>query len=139
MSRSFIKLFMALHTALYRLTGGKFAGQIRGFPILLLTTVGRKSGQARTTPLGFLAYEGAYVIIGSNGGADTDPAWVYNLRSNPRATIQVRDKTLEINAEFAGPDKRGAIWARLIEVAPMYANYEKATDREIPLVILRPV
>jgi deazaflavin-dependent oxidoreductase (nitroreductase family) len=61
------------------------------------------------------------------------------MRSNPRATIQVKDRRFEVEAEIAGPDKRGQLWTRLLEVAPAYANYAKRTSREIPLVILRPV
>lgn len=130
---------MAIAVFFYRLTDGKFGGTVQGLRVLLLTTIGRKSGIKRTTPLGYFDESGGYVIIGSNAGFDTHPAWFLNLKSNPRATIQVKDRQFEVNAEIAGPEKRGRLWARLIELAPSYANYAKRTRREIPLVILRPI
>jgi deazaflavin-dependent oxidoreductase (nitroreductase family) len=139
MVKLFFRVFMGLHVFLYRLTSGKFAGQVQGLRVLLLTTTGRKTGQVRTTPLGHFEQEGGYVIIASNAGFDAHPAWFHNLKSNPQATIQVGDKRLEVSAEIAGPDKRPQLWARLIELAPGYADYAKKTSREIPLVILRPM
>ncbi len=141
MVKSFIRLALAIYVFFYRLTGGKFGARVPGLRVLLLTTTGRKSGKQRTTPLGYFEHDGRYVIIGMgvNAGFDTHPAWFQNLRSNPRATIQVNDKQFEVSAELAGPDKRGQLWARLMEVAPVYADFAKKTSREIPLVTLRPV
>jgi F420H(2)-dependent quinone reductase len=128
-----------IHFFLYRLTSGKFGGAVRGTPILLLTTTGRKTGQKRTLPLGYFEHDGGYVIIGSNRGMDTHPAWFHNLKSNPCAAVQVKDRQFEVRAEVAGPEKRSQLWARLMEVAPSYADYTKTTRREIPLAILRPM
>jgi F420H(2)-dependent quinone reductase len=139
MGKSFFRVVLGIYAFLYRLTGGKFGGKVQGLQVLLLTTTGRKSGKHRTTPLGYFEDDGGYVIIGSNAGYDTHPAWFHNLRSNPRATIQIGDKQFEVNAEIAGSDKRSQLWARLIELAPAYANYAKKTSRQIPLITLRPV
>ncbi len=139
MVKSLFRGFLAIYILLYRLTGGKFGGKVQGLGVLLLTTTGRKTGQPRTTPLGYFEAEGNYVIIASNAGSDRHPAWFHNLRNNPHATIQINDRTFEVSAELAGPDQRGLLWARLVEIAPAYANYAKKTRREIPLITLRPV
>src|SRR5574341_1013026 len=139
MLKSLFRFLMAIAVFLYRLTDGKFGGRVQGLRVLLLTTTGRKTGKKRTTPLGYFEDDGSYVIIGSNAGFETHPAWFLNLKSNPRATIQVKDRQFQVNAEIAGPEKRERLWARLIELAPSYANYAKRTRREIPLVILRPI
>lgn len=140
MAKSFFRSFMALGTYLYRISNGKIGGRISGLDVLLLSTTGRKTGKPRTTPLGYFKDpQGSYVIVGSNAGFDTHPAWFYNLRSQPHVTIQVKDKQLEVDAEVAGPQKRDQLWSQLIKLAPFYNNYTKKTSREIPIVILHPV
>ena len=140
MARSFFRIFMAIGTQLYKISRGRIGGRLSGLNVLLLTTTGRKSGKQRTTPLGYFRdEEGSYIIIGSNAGFNTHPAWFHNLKHQPHVTIQVKDKQLEVNAEVAGPDKRNQLWARLVELAPFYDNYTKKTSREIPVVILHPV
>ena len=139
MVKSLFRRFLALHVFLYRLTGGKFGGKVQGLRVLLLTTTGRKTGKKRTTPLGYFEHDGGYVIIGSNAGFDTHPAWFHNLKGNPHATVEVNDRQFEASAEVVGPDERGQLWARLVEIAPAYANYANKTSREIPLVTLHSV
>ncbi len=139
MVKSLFRRFLALHVFLYRLTDGKFGGRMQGLQVLLLTTTGRKTGKIRTTPLGYFEADGGYIIIGSNAGFDTHPAWFHNLRSNPRAVIRVRDGQFKVNAEIAGKEKRDRFWAQLIELAPGYDSYAKRTRREIPIVILHPI
>lgn len=139
MVKLFFRVFAGIHVFFYRLTGGKLASKVQGLRVLLLTTTGRKTGKVRTTPLGHFEHDGGYVIIGSNAGLDTHPAWFHNLKSNPHATIQIGDKRLAVSAEIVGPDKRSQLWAQLIELAAGYADYAKKTSREIPLVLLRPM
>lgn len=139
MVKLFFRVFTGIHIFFYRLTGGRFGGKVQGLRVLLLTTTGRKTGKARTTPLGHFEQQGGYVIIASNAGFDAHPSWFLNLKSNPHATIQLGDNRLDVSAEIAGSDKRGPLWSRLIELAPGYAGYEKETKREIPIVILRPI
>jgi deazaflavin-dependent oxidoreductase (nitroreductase family) len=79
------------------------------------------------------------VVTASNGGKQRYPGWFFNVRSNPQVTMRVQDAQVSAVAEVAGPDKRRELWARLLEIAPFYAGYEKRTSREIPMVILRPV
>ena len=112
--RSFMKIFMAIGIHLYKMSGGRIGGRLSGLNVLLLTTTGRKSGRQRTTPLGYFRdEEGSYVIIGSNAGFNTHPAWFHNLKHEPRVAIQVKDKELKVIAEIAGPDRRNQHWARL--------------------------
>jgi len=132
------KLFMALHVGLYRLSRGKLGGSIRGFKVLLLTTIGRKSGKAHTTPLGFFDRQGGYVIVASNGGQPTHPAWYHNLKSHPQVTVQVFDQVIPVTAEVLAGEARAQAWQQVITTAPAYANYKKQTTREIPLVLLHP-
>ena len=131
------KLFTSTHVALYRRTGGKMGGHVSGLPILLLTTTGRKSGQQRTTPLGYLMDGPAYVITASNGGQAYAPAWWLNLQHNPKALIQVGRQVLPVVARQADPDERRRLWAALISRAPSYEGYQKRTTRAIPMVVLR--
>jgi len=110
---------------------------MRGFRVLLLTTTGRKTGKSRTTPLGYFEDDGGFVVVGSNGGQDAHPAWFLNLRNNPRATLQVKAARFPAEAAIASSPDRARLWARLMQVAPTYGQYEKSTRREIPLVVLR--
>ena len=137
--KKLFQFILAVFVFLYRLTNGRLGGQVQGLQVLLLTTVGRKTGKNRTTPLGYFTDNGSYIIIASNAGFDTNPAWFYNLRTNPRVMIEVRDQQMEAEAEVAEPKKRNALWGRLIALAPGYANYTKKTSREIPMVLLHPI
>jgi len=136
--KSIGKLFMSISVGLYRLTGGKLGGKMFGFDVLLLTTTGRKSGQQRTTPLGSFTRPDGLVIVASNGGKPTHPAWYYNLVAQPHVTVQVMDKVMPATAEVLTGAVRAEVWQQVITTAPNYAAYEKKTTREIPLVLLRP-
>jgi deazaflavin-dependent oxidoreductase (nitroreductase family) len=132
------RLWLAIHVGIYRLSGGKLGGNMNGTGVLLLTTTGSKSGKVRTIPLGCFDHKEGYVIVASNGGQPANPAWYYNLRSNPRVTVQVLDKVIPVIAEVLSGDARAQAWQKVIATSPSYANYEKKTTREIPLVLLRP-
>src|SRR5689334_3870198 len=132
------KLFMSIFVGLYRLTGGRMGGQVRGFKVLLLTTTGRKSGQQRTTPLGAFEQPGGWVVVASNAGAPHNPAWYHNLKSQPQVTVQVMDKVMSATAEVLSGEARAQAWQQVIRTAPAYAEYEKKTTRQIPLVFLHP-
>jgi deazaflavin-dependent oxidoreductase (nitroreductase family) len=108
-----------------------------GLQILLLTTTGRKTGTKRTTPLGSFQDDGAFVVVGSNGGLDSHPGWFHNLLANPRVELQVRADRFPAVARVASASERPRLWARLVVLAPPYGEYEKRTKREIPLVVLR--
>jgi F420H(2)-dependent quinone reductase len=136
--KNLYKLFMTFHVWMYRISGGKLGGTMRGFKVLLLTTTGRKSGKLYTTPLGLFEHECGYVIVASNAGQPTNPAWYYNLKSNPQVTVQVLDKVIRATAEVLSGEDRAQAWRQVIAASPSYADYEKQTTREIPLLLLRP-
>ena len=128
----------ARHVAIYRKTGGLLGGRIRGLRVLLLTTTGRKSGQQRTQPLNYLRDGRNYVVTASNSGKDSYPAWYLNLESNPQASIQVRRRTIPVVARVATEEERERLWKELTAKGRNYAEYEKMTDRHIPMLILQP-
>ena len=127
-----------LHTTLYRLTNGRVGGQAGPLAHLLLTTTGRKTGTARTVPLPYLLDGEAMVIVGSNGGMDRHPAWVFNLRANPNATVQLRERTVAVTAHEAQGAERARLWPALKAMNPAYGMYEQMTERELPVVVLKP-
>jgi len=106
--------------------------------MLLLDHVGAKSGKRRTTPLAYLADGDRIVIVASKGGHPRHPAWYHNLRANPRTTVQVGRRKLDVDARVAGPEERERLWPRVVDLYEGYAGYQQRTDREIPLVILEP-
>ncbi len=105
-------------------------------PTLLLTTTGRKSSKARTLPLIYGEADGAHVIVGSRGGAPTHPAWYLNLVAEPEVGVQVLADRFRARARTATGPERAELWERMLEVWPPYADYQKRTKREIPVVVL---
>lgn len=136
--KTLLRVMMAFQVWMYRITKGKLGGRMRGFRVLLLTTTGRKSGKPFTTPLGLFENKSGYIIVASNGGQRTNPAWYYNLKSNPQVKIQVLDRVIPATAEVLTGEARAEAWRQVITTAPMYAGYEKRTKREIPLILLHP-
>ena len=128
-----------LHAALYRASGGRIGHTAGHITNLLLTTIGRKSGEHRTVTLAYMADGDAFVVVASNGGADQHPVWWLNLQQTPHASVQVGSRSLEVIATLADPEERARLWPRLKVYNPMYARYEQITAREIPVVILRPL
>lgn len=133
------RLVTAAHTAVYRTTGGKVGGRMQGSPVLLLDTVGRKTGKERTTPLLYLPDGPNMAIVASKGGASKHPAWWLNLKAGPDTTVRVGSRRLKVVAEETEGDDREWLWTRLVAMYPGYADYQRRTDREIPVVRLRPI
>jgi deazaflavin-dependent oxidoreductase (nitroreductase family) len=138
MSDSDDELFGAEHVRVYRETGGERGYNWRGTTILLLTTTGRKSGEARTTPLIHRVDGDRWVIVASKGGAPDHPAWFQNLTASPEATIEVQADTVPVTASVAEGEERARLWKEMNEVWPDYDTYQAKTDREIPVVVLTP-
>jgi len=134
-----LKLGSGAHAGLYRATGGKLFGRMGKSPILLLNTVGRKSGKKRTSPLLYVVDGDDFVVIASKGGASTHPAWYLNLMANPDATVEVGDREVRVRAEEADPEEKARLWQKMVEMYPTYDDYQKKTEREIPLLVLHPV
>jgi deazaflavin-dependent oxidoreductase (nitroreductase family) len=133
-----IRMLSALHRFLYRATRGVIGGKIRGMRCLLLTTVGRKSGKRRTTPLLFGADGDRLVIVASKGGAPEHPLWYTNLKANPDVDVQVGGDRRQMRARDAGPDERPRLWTMMVGHWKDYDAYQQRTDREIPVVVLEP-
>ena len=127
-----------VHVRLYRMSGGRIGGRTGPLTHLLLTTTGRKTGEARTVPLPYLDDAGRMVIVGSNGGTDRHPAWVLNLRADPNATVQRLARTVAVVAHEATGAERAALWPKLKAMNPAYGQYEQMTERQIPVVVLAP-
>ena len=134
MFRKILDVFVAI----YRWSDGKVMGRMAGLNILLLTTTGRKTAKKRTTPLGYFEHDGNYVIIASNGGADTHPAWYLNLINNSKVEIEIKDKKITTIAKTAEPVLRKELWNKLVSLSPQYGQYAVSTEREIPIILLHP-
>src|SRR5262245_43763091 len=111
-----VKALLSVYIFLYRLTSGAIGGRMAGLNVLLLTTTGRKTRQPRTTPLGYFKQDGNFVVIASNGGADQNPAWFYNLKSNPQVTVQIGKEQLKAKAEVVDAQNRTQMWADLVKM-----------------------
>ena len=135
----FVKMFLGAHVSIYRLSGGKVGGKMGPNAVLLLTTTGRKSRQKRTIPLGYFKDGDNFVITASNGGQPQHPGWYFNLKSEPRAMIEVGKDKLEVIAEQADPEQKNRLWSRLVSIAPQYDQYRGRTNRDIPMMILHPM
>ena len=138
-ARLALKLGSGAHAGVYRATGGKLFGRMGKSPILLLNTVGRKTGRKRTTPLLYVMDGEDFVIIASKGGAATHPAWYLNLRANPDVTVEIGDREVQVEAGVADPEEKARLWEKMVEMYPTYDDYQRKTEREIPLLVLRPV
>ena len=132
-----MQMWMAIHVFIYRLTGGKIGGKMGG-EVLLLDTVGRKSGKQRTNPVMFFRDGGAYVITASAGGAPSNPGWYFNLRAHPQTTIQVMGKRIPVTVSEAEQGERARLWAKLVSLSPQFKGYETRTPRKIPMLLLKP-
>lgn len=124
------------HRALYRLTRGRLLGRVAGMPVLLLTTTGRRSGRARTTPLTYFEVGDDLVIVASNGGEDRAPAWWLNLCSQPGATITIGTRSQPVTARPATAEEHARLWPMITSAHAGYAAYARRTTRPIPIVML---
>jgi deazaflavin-dependent oxidoreductase (nitroreductase family) len=136
MAESDDDLFGAEHVRAYRETGGERGYHWRGTTILLLTTVGRSSGEPRTTPLIHRIDGERWIVVASKGGAPANPSWYENLLANPEASIEVRDETVPVRASTAEGEERARLWSLMTEAWPAYDDYQANTEREIPVVVL---
>jgi deazaflavin-dependent oxidoreductase (nitroreductase family) len=128
---------MKLHTYAYRATGGRIGHRLPGLvQMLLLDHVGAKSGKKRTIPLLYTRDGDDVVIVASKGGYPKHPAWYHNLRANPDTTIQVGSERRRVHARVAEPAERARLWPKVVDTYGGYADYQRRTEREIPLIIL---
>jgi deazaflavin-dependent oxidoreductase (nitroreductase family) len=130
---------MSGHAAIYRATNGRIGHRFPGAPpVLLLDHVGARSGRRRTTPLVYAVDGDDVVLVASKGGYPRNPAWFHNLMANPDTTIQVGSRRSDVHARKANAQERARLWPKVLEVYGGYDDYQRRTEREIPLVILEP-
>jgi deazaflavin-dependent oxidoreductase (nitroreductase family) len=136
--RWLIRGLSKIHLVVQQLSRGRLLNRLAGMPVLLLTTTGRRSGKARTTPLTFFRDGRDLVVIASNGGADRAPDWSVNLQRDPRAVVQIGTDKLSVEARTATPEERERLWVGITATYPGYAAYQRKTTRRIPVLILTP-
>lgn len=122
----------------FRSHEGKVGGQFEGAPLLLLHSVGAKSGKERVNPVMYQAVGATFAVFASKAGAPTNPDWYHNLLANAEATIEVGTETKTVRARVADGDERDSIWATQKKRYPGFADYESKTSRQIPVVVLEP-
>ena len=123
----------------YMESGGTEGTELKGKPVILLTTIGAKSGKIRKTPLMRVEHDGEYAVVASLGGAPKHPVWYYNVKKNPRVELQDGPIAGDYEAREVFGDEKAAWWERAVEAWPDYAEYQKKTDRQIPVFVLTPV
>jgi deazaflavin-dependent oxidoreductase (nitroreductase family) len=127
-----------LNVPVYRLTRGRLMGTIGRAPVLLLTSIGRRSGQPRTAPVLFLADGERLVVIGSNAGNTREPAWSHNLKANPEAEVEIRGERRLVRARVCEGDERAELWQRMNEQYAGFDDYDERTSRDIAVFALDP-
>jgi deazaflavin-dependent oxidoreductase (nitroreductase family) len=123
----------------YMESGGTEGTELKGKPVILLTTIGAKSGKIRKTPLMRVEHDGEYAVVASLGGAPKNPVWYYNIQAHPQVELQDGEINKDYEAREVFGDEKAAWWQRAVEAWPDYAEYQTKTDRQIPVFVLTPV
>ena len=113
--------------------------EMKGKPVILLTTIGAKTGKIRKTPLMRVEHDGQYAVVASLGGAPKNPVWYHNVKAHPRVELQDGTVTKDYEAREVFDDEKAAWWERAVEAWPDYAEYQTKTDRQIPVFVLTPI
>jgi deazaflavin-dependent oxidoreductase (nitroreductase family) len=122
----------------FRANGGRVGGMFEGMPLLLLHHTGAKSGKSRVNPVAYQSDGGRYVVFASKAGAPTNPDWYHNLKAQPNVSIEIGTDTLDVVASEATGEERKRLFRTQAERVPQFAEYEKQTDRVIPVIVLTP-
>jgi F420H(2)-dependent quinone reductase len=120
-------------------SGGTEGTELKGKAVILLTTVGAKTGKVRKTPLMRVEHNGEYAVVASLGGAPKNPVWFYNIKAHPQVELQDGTANGEYEAREIFGDEKAAWWQRAVEAWPDYAEYQQKTDRQIPVFVLTPI
>lgn len=123
----------------YEATAGEEGGELRGRPVIVLTSLGAKTGKLRKTALMHVEHEGTYAVVASLGGAPMNPAWYHNLKLHPHVELQDRAVKRDYLAREVFGEEKALWWARAVETWPDYASYQLKTDRQIPVFVLDPL
>ena len=128
--------FVANQVRQYEATGGAVSGTLQGKPVVILTTRGRRSGKVRKTPLMRVEHEGTYAVVASLGGAPKHPVWYHNLVASPKVTLQDGANVFEMTAREVHGEERATWWRYAVDAWPAYDDYQKRTERVIPVFVL---
>jgi deazaflavin-dependent oxidoreductase (nitroreductase family) len=120
-------------------SGGTRGVELKGMPVVLLTTIGAKSGKLRKTPLMRVEHNGEYAVVASLGGAPKHPVWYFNIVKNPRVELQDGTASGDYDAREVSGDEKAIWWQRAVAAYPDYADYQRKTDRAIPVFVLTPI
>jgi deazaflavin-dependent oxidoreductase (nitroreductase family) len=123
----------------YEATNGEEANDLRGRPIIVLTSLGAKTGKLRKTPLMRVEHDGVYAVVASQGGAPKHPVWYFNLKANPHVELQDGPTKRDYLARELSGDEKAVWWERAVEAWPDYAKYQTRTKRQIPVFVLEPI
>ncbi len=134
-----IKWMSRANTWIFKKSGGKLGDKfLRGAPVGILTTIGRKSGEPRESPLLFLQEGKRIILVASQGGRANNPMWYLNLKANPQVTFRTKNEILELTAREATDAERDEYWPKLDAMYPDFVTYRSYTDRKIPIIICDP-
>lgn len=123
----------------YEATDGREGADLRGRPVIVLTSVGARTGKLRKTPLMRVEHDGVYAVVASLGGAPKHPVWYHNLKKNPHVELQDRDVKRDYRAREVDGEEKRVWWERAVETWPDYATYQTKTERRIPVFVLEPM
>lgn len=124
--------------ALYESSGGTEGTTMHDLPVVVLTSVGAKSGRLRKTPLMRVEHDGRYAVVASLGGAPKHPVWYFNLKADPRVEVQDGPDRYDMLARELSGEERALWWEHAVDAFPRYADYQAGTDRQIPVLLLEP-
>ena len=133
------KILNGLHKGALRITGGRWPATLRGMPAVELETIGRRTGQVRSTMLTSPVHDDSrIVLVASRGGSDHHPAWYVNLSADPDVKVTMYGESRQMRARTASPEEKAALWPEIVAVYKHYEGYQKRSSRDIPVVICEP-
>lgn len=124
---------------LLKVSRGRLGNSFLGVPVLVITTLGRKSGQPRSQPLYYMTFGPNIILVASNAGTATDPAWLLNLRTNPNVSVDVHGEVREMIARMASTEEKAELWPKMTKMFPKWQMMEDRSKRSFPVIILEPV
>lgn len=136
--RAWLKPLSKLNSIVYKLTGGRVMGRLQGRPVMLVTMTGAKSGKPRTIPLMYVPYKDGVIVVASQGGSPRSPVWVNNLIANPDVVVQYKSKKMKLRARRVDDVEKAEVWPVCVEHYHEYDDYQKRTDRNIPVFVCEP-
>ncbi len=138
MKKEPIKIFMGINAFLIHVSRGKIGSHLGKQTILLMHTIGRKTGKRHTTPIAYFPTGNGYYVIGSNWGMEKNASWYYNLKKQPELEIEVNGKKILVKAREATGEEYDRLWNNAVNHHPDYLHYKQMTSRHIPIVVFEP-